>query len=391
MKKAISVMLAVLMVITLFACSGKGPATASPSAEGSATPSATPSDSASPSTDADISASENAVGFFKDGVDPASRKTYNVVWAYPRPMALMQNITDVLKELSTKLNYSVTDYCANNDVDQYVQNIQLFADQGADGYLCVIDPSASDRIKEVLDETGLPYIGVLNSVRDSSGSEIVPCVGIDGKAAGAKITQWLYDNYKTYFGDIDPAQIGFIDIDLSTNKDFHDRYEGAMEKFKELVPNSTHIYSADGVTGTMDADTGYNITAPIFTAHADVKYWFVASCLEMYAQGAARAAEGLKIDKNVMITTVGSDVLSAEWDAGYSGCWVSCLALSDYQYTIPAICGLVALMDGKATPDSLWSGKRASTDQFTFYNISNEMVTKDTYKAFFDSVKSSVG
>jgi hypothetical protein len=59
--------------------------------------------------------------------------------------------------------------------------------------------------------------------------------------------------------------------------------------------------------------------------------------------------------------------LPAERNNGYQGSWVSASVISDYQYTIPAICGLIALMDGKATADTLWSSKRAAGDKVTFY------------------------
>ena len=65
---------------------------------------------------------------------------------------------------------------------------------------------------------------MLNSVRDENGSAIVPCVGLEGVEAGAKIVQWLYDNYKTYWGDIDVSEIGLLDFNFSPNVDFNDRF-----------------------------------------------------------------------------------------------------------------------------------------------------------------------
>jgi ABC-type sugar transport system substrate-binding protein len=384
MKKAISIILAVLMVFTLFACSN----TKSPSPAPSA-PSETPS--AQPSENSDVAANANSIGFFSDGVDPASRKTYNIVFAYPRPMQLMQNVTDALERFQNKLNFKLSTMTGDNDMDVYIQNLEVLANQGIDGFICVIDPNTADRIKEVLDELGVPYIGLLNTVRDSSGSSIVPCVALDGYAAGQTEVQWLYDNYKKYWGEIDPSQIGLLDITFSANKDFQDRYNGAMDKFKELFPNNTKIFSADGVTGKMDADTGYNLSSAVFSGNPDVKYWFVVSCLEMYAQGAARAAEGADIDDTTLISCVGSDILSAEWDKGYEGAWVTCLAVSDLMYATPTICGIIALLDGKATPENLWQSKKAAGDKSAIYYIGNAMVTKETYKDYFAQIEETLG
>ncbi|HHT16955.1 MAG TPA: substrate-binding domain-containing protein [Papillibacter sp.] len=381
MKKVLALLIALCTVFTLAACNRETP-----------TPSPSPTQSAQPTGPAmeDISKNENSIGFFSSGVDPASRKTYNVVWAYMRPMALFQNIADALVRLEPVLNFKTTSYCANGDIDAMIQNIQIYASQNVDGFLVVIDPTAADRVKEVLDETNIPYIAMLNSVRDENGSAIVPCVGIEGVIAGEKVTQWLYDNYKTYWGDIDPSEIALLDYNFSPNVDFNDRYTGAMNKFKELLPNNK-VFTADGVSGKLDEQTGYDLASAILAANPDVKYWFVPACLELYAQGCTRAVETLGMEDKVLITCVGSDILTAEWDNGYEGCWVSCLAISDLQYTVPGICGLVAMMDGKATADSLWSYRRAEGDQKTFYNILNEMVTKDTYKDFLARVQSESG
>ncbi len=395
MKKILSVLIALLMVFSLFACGNDSENTTSP--EESSTPPSTapesnpPEESQSPESNAPADPSENAdeIGFFY-ALDPASRDTYNIVFAYPRPMTLMQNVTNVLEELAPKLNYNISTTTGDNDIDVYIQNLEVLATQGTDGFINVIDPTASDRIVEVLDEIGLPYIAFLNTVKDEDGHAIVPCVALDGYASGQMEIQWLYDNYKTYWGDIDTSKIGLIDITWSANTEFEDRYNGALNKFKELFPDNDKIFTADGITGGMDADTGFNITSPIFTANADVKYWFVASCLEMYAQGTARAAESIGIEDNVLVTDVGSDVLSAEWDNGYDGCWVSCVAISDYQYTVPTICGLISLIDGQSTPESLWAGKRADGDKYTIYNVAAEVVTKDTYQEYFDKIAAAI-
>lgn len=391
MKKAISILLAMLMIFSLFACGKTSTPTASPSESAAASASAEASQAPASTGATDVTASEDSVGFFSDGVDPASRDTYDIVFAYPRPMQLMQNITNVLEQLSTKLNFKLATTTGDNDIDVYIQNLEVLASQGVDGFINVIDPTSSARIKEVLDELGVPYIGLLNTVRDSSGSSIVPCIALDGYACGEKEVQWLYDNYKNYWGEIDQSQVGFIDITFSANKDFQDRHDGAMAKFKELFPNNTKIFTADGVVGKLDTDTGYNMVAPIFSANSDVKYWFVVSCLEMYAQGSARAAESLKIEDKVLISCVGSDILTSEWDNGYSGCWVTCVAVSNYLYAVPTICGLIAMIDGKATPDSLWTSKREPTDKASVYYINNEMVTKDTYKDYFAKIEKALG
>lgn len=391
MKKVFAILLAVLMTLTLFACGGTTDPSPSGSASPSMQPSTAPSDATSESpgeTMGEISENENAIGYFSSGTDPFSRDKYKIVFIYPRTMQLMQNLADVYTEWGEKLNYDLVAATGDGDIDVYIQQIELYANQGVDGFILNFDVNSRFRIKEVLDDIGIPYMAMLNSVRDEEGHAILPCVTMDGYALGQEMMQWLYDNQMTYWGvEPDPSEVGYIGLTWSQNIDLNERYTGSLAKFEELYPGNTNTFSSDGVVGSMDADTGYNMSAPIFSGNPDIKYWYVVGSLEMYAQGAARAAEDLGIDSQVMVTTVGSDILSAEWDSGYEGCFVSCVAVSNYLYCTPTISALIALIEGKATHDTLWQSKRAEGDMATIYLMPTEIVTKDTYKAYFAEIQ----
>lgn len=328
---------------------------------------------------------------FDTGVDPASRDTYEVVWMYMRPMSLFQNITASLQELAPGLNYNLTEYCANSDIDAIIQNIEIYASQGADGFLIVVDPTASARIISVLDGTGVPYVCMINSVRDENGAATAPCVGLESYPAGYETVQWLYDNRSTYWGDVDASKIGILDYNFSANTDFNDRFEGAKACYFDNGGTEDKFFAADGVSGALDEQTGYDLAAAIFAAHPEVEYWFVGACLEQYAQGATRAAEALNMTDRVLVTAVGSDILPVEWDNGYDGCWVSCMALYNLQYAIPGIYGLVSLMDGTSTPETLWQHVRRDTDIYTFHNVSYTIMTKDNYVEYTESIKALAG
>jgi len=395
MKKIISLLLAVAMLFGLVACgsstpSGKPKGETTPAVQ---TPKETPKQSNVPETPAgDPSDNYNEVGFFTTGVDPFSRKTYNIVFSYMRPMSLMQQTYDNLVELEPILNFKTTAYNANSDIDALIQNIQLFADQGVDGFIIVIDATAKERIVQVLDETGLPYIAYLNSVRDENGSELVPVVALEGVQAGQTIVQWMYDNYKTYWGEIDESKIGMLNFNYSPNTDFNDRYEGAKSKFLELLPGNAHLmFDADGVSGGLNEQTGYDLTTATLSAHPEVGYWFIPCCLEQYAQGAARAVETLGMEDRVMIVDISGDILPREWDSGYEGCWVASYAVPALVYAVPAVCGLISLLDGTSTPETLWAKDRAEGDICTSFNPIGAMIDIHTYKDFFASIREKSG
>lgn len=402
MKKALSVLLAIVMVFTLFACSNSNSGTSSspsPAASPSASPaSAAPDTSAppaseSPSAAVDPSVNADEIGFFNSGVDPKSRDTYHIVWAYTYSLMLFEKMGQVFKDYQDKLNVEVTPMTAENDMDKYLINIETFAEQGADGFLIVLDPATKFRIIEVLEETGCPYIALFNSARNEAGNSLVPTVGTDQKNAGATTMQWLADNYKTYWGDIDTSKLGLMAFTLSVSPDLNDRAVITEEVFANLFPkNKDLIFRADAVTGTGAAsDIAYNMASTIFSGQPNVDYWFVTCTLEMYGQGVARAVEALGMEDKVLIVDIGSDILCSEWDTGYDGSWKSCLGMSNYLYAAPAICGLVSILDGKSTPESLWPSFKKPGDVAAFYTTTYEMLLKDTYKDYFNGIAEQAG
>ena len=396
MKKGIAVILALFMLLALFSCAKKsetspGPSDVSPSAAPSDAEPAAPSDPGPDSPPADVSASEDAVGFFESGVDPHTRDTYEIVFAYTMSMLLYEQLYQSMLDLSDKFNIHVTKTTGELDADKYITNIETLASQGVDGFVAEIDQAVSDRINEVYQELGVPYITLISAVYED-GKALAPCVLLDGYDTGATTIQWLYDNYQSYWGDIDTSKIALLDYTFSVLPDLQARSDGAIDKFKELFPDNTLFFTTDAaVVSKVDAETAYNQTAPIFTANPDVEYWWVACSIETFAQGTARAVESLDMEDQVLIVDVGSDVLCSEWDNGYDGCWVSCLAISNYLYVTPTLSALVAMLDGTATWDTLWTDRRTPGQQYTLYYVGNDMVTKDTYQQYFQNIKDELG
>ena len=403
MKRAIAVLLAILMIFSLFACNGKtttdtsaspseetqdaAPATSEATTEEEATSEETAAETVDPSVNAD------AVGFFASGVDPQSRETYQITWAYVYTLMLFEKMTECFKNYEDTLNVEINTMTTESDIDLYLINIETLAAQGTDGFLIHLDVATSDRIIEVLDETGVPYVSIFNSYRDDDGNSLIPTIGLDQYDAGAITMEWLCENYASYWGDIDTSKLGLINFTLSTSVDLNDRANGAQDVFLTNFPeNSELVFEGDGASGSGSSqDIAYNIAAATYAANPDVEYWFVASCLEMYAQGAVRAAEQLGIEDHVLIVDVGSDILCAEWDTGYEGAWASCLAISNYLYAAPGICGLVSLLDGVSTPESLWPDMKEDGDVGAFYAASSQMITNDTYKDYFNGVAEEAG
>jgi ABC-type sugar transport system substrate-binding protein len=211
-------------------------------------------------------------------------------------------------------------------------------------------------------------------------------VGMEGRTMGRMMIDWLFENYTNYWGNIDPSKIGLLNFTFSPNIDFHERFLGNEERFQALLPGNP-IFPADGVTGGLNEQTGYDLAAAIFAANPQIEYWWVPACLELYALGATRAAEALGIDDRVLVMAVNSDVLTEAWDNGYEGAFVACIATAPLQYAAPLLSGLVSLMNGTTTQETLWEHLRAPGDIKTYYLMQTEIITIDTYQEFFRNVR----
>ena len=170
--------------------------------------------------------------------------------------------------------------------------------------------------------------------------------------------QWFKDNYKKYWGDIDVTQVCVLDLISSTYKEFANRGRGCVAEFKKQFPKNTLYQEIDMTGQKMAADSGFNMVTPVITTQPNIKYWFIACAVDLWAQGVTRAVEAAKLDKNTIVVGNGNDVLYKEWDAGYDGCWKATSSYSSLSLTAPAVAGLVALIDGRERSLTR-SGKRA--------------------------------
>jgi ABC-type sugar transport system substrate-binding protein len=352
--------------------------------------SAVPAESTAPVESAMPSATGGTIGFLTDDVDHQARRTYKIGYFYTAASNLTKYMFECMTNISDRLNVDVADYTSENDNDRYLNNLEIAALAGVDGFICTIDPNINDRAYELLEELGVPYLSLFNAVTDANGAEIVPVVMMNQYLNGYMQVQYMYEHYMEYWGEIDTSKIALLVMAFSLNPDLETRSQGAQDYFKEVLPDNP-IFIGDTASGSLNMQTSYDESAAIISANPDIEYWFCACVVEDLAMGVARVAEDHGKTDCLLATGSGSSVLPGEWDAGYEGCWIGNFAVSNYQYAVPALCGLIAMIDGRATAETLWPEYKREGDKCAQFTVGEYVITKPTYKSFFKEIEESFG
>jgi len=400
MKKVIALILTLLMAFSLVACSGTSKTVSpTPSASETVSSSASPSAAVSPAIASDSGKTEAAngsgLGFYDPNQDYYSRQPYKIVYMILTPPSITNEIfSNAFKVWATRLNFEFTVSSANNDADAYINNMEIFAAQGFDGFLLDAGSDISARVVDVCSELNLNWMSAMTSLIDADGNLAHPFVSIDNYKLGQSLTTWLYENAKSTWGDFDQSKLGMITCDFSVVSDIVNRTKGAADKFKELYPAiaDTNYWNADAATyANMTAEIGYNLVSSILAAHPEIEYWFISSATDDLATGAVRAVEAANKSDNALIISIGGDTLFGEWDSGSISCWKAAVYVAPMLYTEGMICGLIALIDGSATPETLWPQYKEAGEKYATVNLKCEVLTHDNYQEYLEWVDAYTG
>ena len=92
------------------------------------------------------------------------------------------------------------------------------------------------------------------------------------------------------------------------------------------------------------------------------------------------------MEDEVLITCVQGNAFVNEMNSGYTGStWVSCCYIPEKDFSENMAAGLVALVDGRATLDTLWPEDVPDGAKAPCKEIQGTMVTKDTYEEFLET------
>lgn len=400
MKKIVSILLIILMLYALAAC-GNGNSSAS---DDDPDKNATDNNSASGTAVAMTPEEKEAafiemfgndvkifpemlslyggdVGYISDDVDHSARDAYQIAFVGDTSSAATKNLINAMYSYTSYYNFELEEAYSDGDTDKYITLLETYAMNGVDGFLVNPNNNIFPRVKEVLAELDIPAVWTLTAYKEN-GINQAPIVGEDNYTDGTIVMDWLLDNYKEYIGDIDLDKIGVIGLYWSVNIPMTSRVEAAEDIWNERFPGRENqfFYVDTAAQPTPVSQEGaYNEVSAFISSHTEYEYWVIASAAGLFANGAARAIEGLGLDDNALICSVGIEELINQWNSGYEGCWAGCVAIDPRIYAIPMISGIIAICDGRATEETLWSELRAEGDLATYYIMEPTVISKAEY------------
>jgi hypothetical protein len=332
------------------------------------------------------------VGYWDDPVDHFARPAYKVVnyQIYMNEgIEMQQRAYELLgKEV---MNVEFDSFNANGDNEKFINSFDLYRDR--DGMIITHDYAAQKRVLEVLREMDdFQWVNYMTPFQDDETQELfAPAVVLDGYRVGEMSTQWLVDNYKNYWGEVDKSKIGMIFLNLSTVNVFRPREQAAKDVWEANFPDSLWLVG-DASGQQISAELVYNMITSFTTGHPEVEYWFINASMLMFPAPAARAVETLGMVDRTLITCCESYGVTEEWDAGSYGALVSAVGISEDLFTTACLSGVVALMDGRATQETLWEDARQERygGTYTMYPLETQMITPDTYKEFLADIEVKV-
>lgn len=388
MKKALSILLVLVLAFSLFACGEKTDDAQNTTSGNDAGGSDNGGGDSQPSGGA---ADGMTIGsdewYATDDYDHSAREPFKIAyicnqlsWVWNRA------ISDALKELAPILNYDYTEYAANGDFDAYINQIYTYADQGYDGFVIGADDALAPRAYEVCAELGVAFVAESTAFVDDDGNCIWPGVQQAQYANGEQCMQWLVDNYKNYWTDeIDASKLGLIVLDYSAVSGIHGREQGAVDVFEANFPDGTYFPGdlvALGSAG-FSVQGGNDMTTSIIGANPQIEKWFIVGLVDDWSTGATRAVESLGMEDKVLVTSVQADAFLKEMEGGYTGSvYVSANAVSSTYFAKLMAANLVTILEGRETAESIWAEWKWDGSEYATVDVLGEMITKDTYQEY---------
>ena len=75
----------------------------------------------------------------------------------------------------------------------------------------------------------------------------------------------------------------------------------------------------------------------------------------------------------------------------YDGAKKAVVGIGNYAYATPVILGLIALIDGRATHETLWPQHRLEGNLASIWQPTRTVITRETYREWFENMVRTYG
>ena len=363
MKKLLALLLCILLVCSMVACSEDTPST-------------------EPDTQTDDTSETEDTGKTEDTGDDGivialMMKSLTSEWN--------QNIEESLEQLGQEKGFEVLTFDCGGDPTVMLDQMNDAVNQGVDGFFMhIAEEGIASAAVEVAKAANIPIIGESLPLKDGDGNWLAPCVVLDAAGCGDVAAQWVYDSWESTGVDLsDQSTVGVVMVTNSLTENAVLRHEGAEAKLKELFPDipAENYYLADISASSSDyTEGGYTETGAVLAAHPEMTAWIVIGVQDDYALGACRAIEEAGNADKTLLVSMGGEQAIPEWEAGTTVPWYACTYYTAMDFTIPVVDGLLSVINGECTLEEVYADNIAEGQTYGTQTVSGYAITFENYQ-----------
>ena len=359
-----AVLLVIVMVFTMVACSSTAPATGGSSNDtgGSSTPAVEATDD-----------EELVFAYF----------------ALTMVSQWLQNIDKALNEIGAERGFRVINADANFDAETQLSQMDTLITGGLDGAVVFMaDEGAGPAVAAKMQASGVPFIGETLRIQDENHNLLAPVVELDAYGVGKTGADWLIENCDEQGLDSsDFSKTGYISLTNSAQESallrgtgFDETFFGAMKDFPDANKFTSDV--ASEATSADDTDATYKLVSAIVGAQPSIEKWLIFSAYDDLAVGACRAIEAAGKENDTVLIDIGGERGIPEWKAGNAPEWKACVYFSAMDFAIPLVDAIFEMRAG-TDPKNIFPDLKEAGQEYSSYKITGTVVTPDTYEGIY--------
>lgn len=357
MKRKLSMVLALLLLVSsLAACSG---------GSGTKTP---PVSSPAPA------ASGEPAGVEKELTLAYICKALDQDW--------YQSVQRELKSLAPSLGVKeIIFYDCQMNPDTYLTNLDNAISQKVDGiFVCPPDQNLSRVTLQKCQDAGIPVLADADPLVDENGKLIAPALQLDNYVVGSACGDWLGNHVKENHLMEDPSSTGLMLLTMDTVTTCVQRTAGEYDVFKAILPDfpDSNVFRGDSNGETAK---GFDVMSATITANPQIKTWFVLGANEEITIGATRALEQAGLDKEAVVVGLGAYNAKDEFKKEYSAMKAS--AYFSAAQDAEAIA--TALVENIRTGKTIFGEYLKEGEDHATFPLGAIMVTRENYRDIMGS------